>query len=470
MSSVLEEKNILLQNQVKKLQTQKDTLLKELNDLEDRHEKMNQVYRKGFAMIVDTMSSEENDFSRACGNLGTALKKGESEVRIAYILEQVKTALLKEDPGSSPPRSKKGFFSLLKKEDSPSFVDDYKQGYQDIVHQLRSHLDEKYFGKLDQIAARVKNAGSIDDIVQIRETVFGLVFVFIADTQKDREKISTFVQDIVDRIFDIESRLTASYQQTDAVFLAGDRFERVLDDEMKKMKHHSDVAASLDLLKIQISERLASIENALQQKQARDRAIKEMAEKNRQSFKTGFARLKQELNEATRYSEELEKKLNQDQLTGAFNRRAYDRKIEEEMARFLRYGSVFSLLLIDADHFKQVNDNYGHAIGDRCLQEIIKRSLPLLRKNDMLARYGGEEFVVIMPETDLDGGREVAEKIRQTIENIEFIYKKDKVRVTVSIGVSQARSGDSHHQQIFERADIAVYQAKERGRNQVALN
>lgn len=470
MSSVLEEKNIQLQNQVKKLQTQKDTLLKELNDLEDRYEKTNQLYRKGFAMIVDTMSSEENEFSRACGNLGAALKKGESEARITYILEQVKTALLKEDPVSSPPRAKKGFFSILKKEDPPSFIDDYKQGYQEIIHQLRSHLDENYFGKLDQIAVRVKNAGTIDEIVQIRETVFGLVFVFIADTQKDREKINAFVQDVVDKIFDIESRLTASYQQTDAVFLAGDRFERVLDDEMKKMKHHSDVAASLDLLKIQISERLASIENALQQKQAKDRAIRELAEKNRQSFKTGFARLKQELNEATRYSEELEKKLNQDQLTGAFNRRAYDRKIEEEMARFLRYGSVFSLLLIDADHFKQINDNYGHAIGDRCLQEIIKRTMPLLRKNDMLARYGGEEFVVIMPETDLAGGREVAEKIRQTIENIEFIYKKDKVRVTVSIGVSQAGSGDSHQQQIFERADIAVYQAKERGRNQVAVN
>jgi diguanylate cyclase len=157
----------------------------------------------------------------------------------------------------------------------------------------------------------------------------------------------------------------------------------------------------------------------------------------------------------------------EDQLTGAYNRRAYDKKIVDEMERFLRYGTLFSLLLIDADKFKNINDRYGHAIGDRCLQEIIKKSMPLLRKNDMLARYGGEEFVVIMPQTDGPGAEEAAEKIRQTIEKIEFLYKNEKVRVTVSIGVSQVKEGDKTHQQIFERADIAVYKAKANGRNQV---
>ena len=129
-----------------------------------------------------------------------------------------------------------------------------------------------------------------------------------------------------------------------------------------------------------------------------------------------------------------------------------------------------NLLVIDADRFKRINDNYGHAIGDRCLQEIIKRTIPLLRKNDMLARYGGEEFVVIMPHTNADGAREAGEKIRQTIEKIEFLYKNKVVRVTVSIGISQTREGDTDHQQVFERADLAVYKAKESGRNQVMVN
>jgi diguanylate cyclase (GGDEF)-like protein len=124
-------------------------------------------------------------------------------------------------------------------------------------------------------------------------------------------------------------------------------------------------------------------------------------------------------------------------------------------------------LVIDADKFKNINDTYGHAIGDRCLQEIIKRTQPLLRKSDMLARYGGEEFVVIMPETDTKGAMKVAEKIRQTIEKIEFLYKEDTVRLTVSIGVSCIKEGDKSPMDLFGRADMAVYKAKENGRNQV---
>jgi diguanylate cyclase (GGDEF)-like protein len=162
--------------------------------------------------------------------------------------------------------------------------------------------------------------------------------------------------------------------------------------------------------------------------------------------------------------------LYQDQLTGAYNRRAYDKRAAEEMDRFQRYGNVFSLLLIDADNFKRINDNYGHAIGDKCLKEIIKRTMALMRKVDMLARYGGEEFTIIMPETDKEGARQAAEKIRENIEKIEFIYKEEKVTVTVSIGVSEISQDDKTFEALFERADIAVYQAKSKGRNQVVVN
>jgi diguanylate cyclase (GGDEF)-like protein len=470
MSSAGEEKLMTLQNQVKKLQSQRDTLLRELDVLEERYDKMNRLYCRYIPVIIDSVVTSDNSFSRVCKDLSTALKKKESQGKIEYIFEQLKTAMLKEDIGpATGPKKKSRFFSFMK-DTSKSFIDDYKQSYHDVVNNLRSTLDEKYTAKLDNITARIKQAEDTDDIGDIRESVFSLIFVYISDTNQDREKVTSFVREVVGKILDIESRLAATYQQTDSMFQSNEGFESILSSEMKGLKQTSNVASSLDDLKIQVSQRLASIESALEKKQEKDRAIKELAKKNRHAFKSGFAKLKQELDEATKYSEELEKKLNQDQLTGAYNRRAYDKRIEEEMARFLRYGTCFSLLLIDADKFKLINDNYGHAIGDRCLQEIIKRTIPLLRKNDMLARYGGEEFMVIMPQTDSKGAKEAAEKIRKTIEKIEFIYKKDKVKVTVSIGVSQSREGDKKHQEIFERADIAVYQAKEKGRNRVLVN
>ena len=470
MSSAQEKKIMTLQDQVEKLGSQKDTLLKELDAVEERFEKTGRLYRKYFPVIIDSVATGDNLFGKTCKKLSTALKKGESEGKIEYIFEQLKTAMLKEDIGPATGRKKKGLFSSLIKESSESFIDEYKQNYHNVVNNLRSTLEKKYKGKLDNIAARIDSADDTDDISNIRESVFSLIFVYISETNQDREKVNAFVREVVGKILDIESKLATTYQQTDSMFQSNEGFESVLNSEMKGLKQTSDVASSLEELKIEVTQRLASIETALLQKQGKDKSIREVAQKTRQAFKSGFTKLKQELDEATKYSEELEKKLNQDQLTGAFNRRAYDKRIEDEMARFLRYGTPFSFLLIDADKFKLINDNYGHAIGDKCLQEIIKRSLPLLRKNDMLARYGGEEFVVIMPETDSKGAKEAAEKIRQTIEKIEFVYKKKKVKVTVSIGVSQTREGDTNHQQIFERSDVAVYQAKEKGRNQVVVN
>ncbi|HCY83701.1 MAG TPA: GGDEF domain-containing protein [Desulfobacteraceae bacterium] len=469
MSALLEEKIAALQDQIQKLQSQKDSLIKELDVVEEKFESQDRLYRKYFPVIIDTVSKGNSAFAKACAELSNALKKKASPTKISYIFEQLKTAMIQEDIGPVPLKKKKGMFSGLRKSSDDPILDDFKHSYHEVVNSLKSTLDKKYTPKLDKVTASLLTAQDSGDIHDIRENVFSLIFQYISETSVDREKVNVFIQEIVGKILEIETKLATSYEQTSSIVKSNQGFEKVLNSEIGGLKKSSDVAASLDDLKIQITQRLTSIEKALHKKKTVDQAINKLAEKNRSAFKTGFAKLKQELQEATRYSEELEKKLNQDQLTGAYNRRAYDKKIAEEMDRFLRYGTIFSLLIIDADKFKRINDTYGHAIGDRCLQEIIKRTRPLLRKNDMLARYGGEEFVVVMPETDAEGGRRAAEKIRQTIEKIEFLYKNEKVTVTVSIGVSCVTPEDERHEQVFERVDMAVYKAKENGRNQVMV-
>lgn len=469
MATQLDEKIVELKAQVQKLQSQKDQLLKELDAVEERYERQDRLYRRYFPIILDIVAKGDNAFAKACGELASALKKKASPSKLTYIFEQLKTAMINEDIGPVSVKKKKGMFSSFRKSAGDPFVEEFQQSYQEVVNRLKSTLEPKYAPVLEQVTTRLNSARDTADIGDVRESIFSLIFTYISETSQDRGKVNAFIQEIVGKIMDIEGQLTASYEQTRTMVSSNQGFESVLDTEMQGLKHSSDVSVSLDDLKVQISRRLSSIEKALVKKKTVDEAIQKLVEKNSSSFKSGFARLKQELQEAIRHSAALEKKLNLDQLTGAFNRRAYDNKVTEEMDRFLRYGSVFSLLLIDADQFKRINDRYGHAIGDRCLQEIIKRTRPLLRKNDMLARYGGEEFAVIMPETDSDGARQAAEKIRQTIEKIEFLYKNEKVRVTVSIGVSTVAQGDQKQEQVFERSDMAVYKAKENGRNQVMV-
>ena len=123
----------------------------------------------------------------------------------------------------------------------------------------------------------------------------------------------------------------------------------------------------------------------------------------------------------------------------------------------------------DIDHFKSINDQYGHWAGDKCLKEIIKRIKPILRETDFLARWGGEEFIILFPGTDIENATGVAERLRKTIENTRFLYHKQEIGITVSIGVTQAQASDHGQESIFNRVDKAMYEAKKKGRNRVVV-
>lgn len=152
-----------------------------------------------------------------------------------------------------------------------------------------------------------------------------------------------------------------------------------------------------------------------------------------------------------------------DQLTGLWNRRAFDHRLEEAVARIDRHEGRFSLLLIDLDHFKGVNDHYGHVVGDEVLKRFADVLHERLRQNDVDARWGGEEFAVLADGASLDNAFALAEHIRQAIEDTPF---EKPPQVTVSIGVAEFQTGDSADS-LLARADDALYEAKRTGRNRV---
>ncbi len=464
----MDSRHYELKSRIDKLEGQKSKLLRELDELEEQYEKTDKLYRRYLPLIIDSVAESDSMFSDVCRDLSSALKKGASLGKLEYIFNQLKDVLLKEECDAV--HGKKGWLPSFVKKSSASLIEEFKDAYNDVVNNLKSTMGEEYNKRLDDITEKLKNCTTSNDINDIRTTLFALFATYIADTTRDREKIASFVQDIIKGIFGIEASLAASYKHTGEMIQAGNRFESTLVRELGGLKENTCVAESLEGLREKIAKRLAAIDDALKEKREREQAVKKSAKQTLQAFKKGFIKLKKELTEATEQSKKLEAKAYRDQLTGAYNRRAYDRRAQQEMDRFLRYGNLFSLLLIDADHFKRINDKYGHAVGDKCLKEIIKRTMALLRKVDMLARYGGEEFTIIMPETGKEAAKQAAEKIRKNIEKIEFIYKEEKVKVTVSIGVAQISKDDRKFESLFERVDIAVYQAKSNGRNQVVVN
>ncbi len=155
-----------------------------------------------------------------------------------------------------------------------------------------------------------------------------------------------------------------------------------------------------------------------------------------------------------------------DGLTGVYNKRYLMETLGKEISRARRHGRPLSLVMFDIDHFKQVNDTYGHLAGDHVLKEVAQLALSRLRPDDVVARYGGEEFAVVLPETKRAGAGHIAELLREKIAEAAFEFEGEAMRVTVSLGVAQLRSNAELNEFIGE-ADAQMFRAKKAGRDRV---
>lgn len=179
---------------------------------------------------------------------------------------------------------------------------------------------------------------------------------------------------------------------------------------------------------------------------------------------TGIFLVVQDVTELATYEQKLVEMNTKDALTGIYNRRFLETRLQEECERQQRYFRPLSLLMIDIDFFKKVNDTYGHQGGDLVLQSVAAKAASAIRKTDFIARYGGEEFCCLLPETPADAAEIVAESLRKHIEDMENSFDNKLIKVTISLGISTFVPEDSPDT-LLKRADEALYQAKHSGRN-----
>lgn len=177
-----------------------------------------------------------------------------------------------------------------------------------------------------------------------------------------------------------------------------------------------------------------------------------------------FMAVQRDVTEREAMRQRLEHLARHDVLTGLFNRQHTQKLLDQEIERSDRYGTVLSVLVIDIDHFKRVNDTHGHACGDATLQHVATLINERIRTNDIVGRWGGEEFLVLLPHTSIDGALEAAEALRA---QVELLAPDDSPAVTISVGVAERERGETV-ESLFEAADMALYSAKEGGRNRVA--
>lgn len=166
---------------------------------------------------------------------------------------------------------------------------------------------------------------------------------------------------------------------------------------------------------------------------------------------------------------ELEKLASRDMLTGVFNRRQLEEEIMRLHSRGMRSGDIFSLLLIDIDNFKYINDNYGHPSGDEVLRTLTNIALATIRPEDYLARYGGDEFCILLPGTSADNALILANRLREVYASTTFVFKGNTIKSSISIGIADSSKIGIEFNGLVSAADQALYRAKHNGRNNVAL-
>ena len=217
-----------------------------------------------------------------------------------------------------------------------------------------------------------------------------------------------------------------------------------------------------------ILSKLKTISKAIELKEQSDVVRLQEANNRIANLQYNLSIYNQEILKITEQAEILEKEVLLDGLTKIHNRRAYDLEIRRCLRQYHRIGEKFSLILIDIDHFKRINEDYGHVVGDKCLIKIAQLIKSSLRQSDFLARYGGEELVAILYGSNSANALDVAEKIRRTIEETRFHYLDEIISLTVSLGVTEVLPDDTEPEIPFDRVDKAMYRAKKEGRNRIS--
>lgn len=295
-----------------------------------------------------------------------------------------------------------------------------------------------------------------------------LSVVFIAVLDSDQHEFELFLQALSERLTSVDEGVKGIDGVTQTILSGGDAFDVAMRQGIQTFAGDLDSANSLTSLQHSVKSHLESVFEQLD-------SYKLEREEQQRDYESELQSLHEQVkeleNEAVRAQTEIEaqqKRCERDSLTELPNREAYERRLGIELERSRRYERKFCLVVADVDHFKMINDRYGHLAGDKVLKVLAKTIRQRIRRADFIARYGGEEFVIVLPETDAEQALKVMSDICSQIRGCPFHFKSEPLKITVSFGIAEVSASDDA-ETLFARADKAMYQAKDQGRDRCYL-
>lgn len=307
-----------------------------------------------------------------------------------------------------------------------------------------------------------------NDWQELRVSLNDVADLLIKAVRRGQLEFEAFLKRLDERLLALQDHFT---DQSDAIAgakCASKAFDEGLRNELQVLGKRVDASSDMQELKRSVNEHIESIFMAM--------SSYRKDECQREKILTDQVRaMKEKLAALEAHSEQMKLQLQEertraltDVLTQLPNREAWQERVQFELTRWQRYRNPVTIGVIDIDHFKNINDSFGHKAGDRVIQLLAKTLRDRLRATDFVARYGGEEFVVMMPETEATTAKEVVDKLRGYIAQLPFHFRGEPVSITFSVGLTELQERDDQ-ESVFDRADKALYQAKSSGRNRALI-
>ena len=319
-----------------------------------------------------------------------------------------------------------------------------------IARQLDDDLDE---------AGSRQNV--VDNLVEMINKSIGVL-------QDEKAELRTFIKKITRQLAEIEKYVWQSRQERIDTANESSKLKDSVDNNVEAIRESVGAADDITRLKSDVQGYLSEIRKSVEEHQQAEFEREEMSKQGYAHIISELTRTQKETMMLKEQLEESKQKMLRDALTGLPNRMAYEERIALEVNRTRRNRSPLCLAMWDIDHFKSVNDTYGHDAGDRVLKLLAKIIVTRVRKVDMFARIGGEEFVLVMPDTAIDDALNLSNQLRTSLEDSGFHYKGSPCPITASVGIATLDENDTA-QQLLEKADKALYQSKRDGRNRCTV-
>ncbi|WP_415760949.1 GGDEF domain-containing protein [Pseudomonas sp. CP4] len=326
-------------------------------------------------------------------------------------------------------------------------------------------LPERHRPQAEAMRERLKHGLNWYELLPILDD---LATLMLAITDSGQHEFEAYLQQLNERLEAFQSNLQAASEGHADNSSAARAMDTQIREQVDGLQSSVQQAADIDDLKHVLENHLEGLLGTMDQHQKQRDAREQEVAARLKSLSERVAHMEQEALGFREHLEEQRQKALIDPLTGLPNRAAWSERLEHEIQQWQQHGNTLSLAMLDLDHFKRINDSYGHLAGDKVLKIIATVLRKRLRGSDFIARFGGEEFVLLLPATPPAVGAKLLENLRAAIEACPFHFKGERVTITISMGLASFRTGE-HSDLVLKRADQALYRAKNAGRNRVEL-